>query len=43
MCPNACGPGAPDAPEIRIDTVGSSVEAAADRVILRMRELGLFE
>jgi bifunctional enzyme CysN/CysC len=32
---------APEAPELRIDTLGSSVEAAADRVIARMRELGL--
>jgi hypothetical protein len=29
-------------PEIRIDTATSSSEAAADRVIARMRELGLF-
>ena len=34
---------APEAPEIRIDTVASTVEAAADRVIVRMRELGLIE
>ena len=34
---------APEAPEIRIDTVASSVEAAADRVIARLRELGLIE
>ena len=33
---------APESPEIRIDTASSSVEAAADRVIARMRELGLF-
>jgi bifunctional enzyme CysN/CysC len=33
---------APEAPEIRIDTATSSSEAAADRVIARMRELGLF-
>jgi len=32
---------APEAPELRIDTVVSPVEAAADRVIVRMRELGL--
>jgi bifunctional enzyme CysN/CysC len=32
---------APEAPELRIDTVASTVEAAADRVIVRMRELGL--
>jgi bifunctional enzyme CysN/CysC len=34
---------APEAPEIRIDTVASSVEAAADRVIERMRVLGLIQ
>jgi bifunctional enzyme CysN/CysC len=33
---------APETPEIRIDTATSSSEAAADRVIARMRELGLF-
>jgi bifunctional enzyme CysN/CysC len=33
----------PEAPEIRIDTVAASVEAAADRVIARLRELGLIE
>ena len=32
-----------EAPEIRIDTVAASVEAAADRVIARLRELGLIE
>jgi len=31
---------APEAPEIRIDTVACSAEAAADRVIARLRELG---
>ena len=31
----------PEAPEIRIDTVAASVEGAADRVIARLRELGL--
>ena len=34
---------APEAPEIRVDTVASSGEAAADRVIVRMRELGLIQ
>jgi bifunctional enzyme CysN/CysC len=34
---------APEAPELRIDTVTSTVDAAADRVIVRMRELGLIE
>jgi bifunctional enzyme CysN/CysC len=33
---------APETPEIRIDTATSSSEAAADRVIARMRDLGLF-
>ena len=34
---------APEAPDIRIDTVASSVEVAADRVIARLRELGLIQ
>jgi len=34
---------APEAPEIRVDTVASSPEAAADRLIVRLRELGLIE
>jgi bifunctional enzyme CysN/CysC len=34
---------APEAPELRIDTVSSGADVAADRVIARMRELGLFE
>ena len=33
---------APETPEIHIDTATSSSEAAADRVIARLRELGLF-
>jgi len=32
---------APEAPDLRIDTVGRSVEASADLVIAKMRELGL--
>jgi bifunctional enzyme CysN/CysC len=33
----------PEAPEIRIDTVASSVNAAADRVIAILRERGFIE
>jgi bifunctional enzyme CysN/CysC len=34
---------APEAPEIRIETVGASPEAAAERVIAGLRELGLLD
>jgi bifunctional enzyme CysN/CysC len=32
---------APEAPELRINTVDCTAEQAADRVIVRLRELGL--